>query len=652
MPLSVRFPVKAFRRALVFALVSLPAVLDAQSAFTIPSQQCVYRAGDDPAWAAPVIDESGWRSLSAWTLSNAPLRYWIRCHADLSSLSSIAQPAVQISVYGALQLFVNGNPIGSDGDLNTGTFSMNITRSFPFPTQFLTPSLNNIAIRIGYPSWAPPVLRLSIVLPELRPNVEAGDREELRLSRSDLVLARGSGYLPIAICYEVIGVVAIMLFAPWLYDRSRSELLFLGIVCLSTAVLRLNEFCATTQMHFPFRAFLAVYVAGNILAPFAQTLVVFTLARRRMPIVFWIITGYVVMEFVVQGVELLFGISAPEWQSTLFQHLQPGLAQVARLTAPFVAFWPFRRIPPRMRLIAGVFVVNSVVELLWFGIQLTSTTLPIPGVPKIFVLWRSDLLEVRALAAAAVLISLLALLFREQRQITEESAVLAGEVQAARSVQQYLIPQHMPGTPGLAIESEYRPAREVGGDFFQVLPQAADDSLLVIIGDVAGKGVEAGMLATLIVGAVRTAAAFTSDPARILTLLNERLRGRGLVTCLALHIERDGTASMVNAGHLPPYLNGLEMKVEGALPLGAVPGITFPVSRFQLAEGDSLILMTDGVAEAQNAHGQLFGFDRIGELLQHGAAGAALADAAQHFGQQDDITILTLTFAPVGVVHA
>jgi serine phosphatase RsbU (regulator of sigma subunit) len=192
----------------------------------------------------------------------------------------------------------------------------------------------------------------------------------------------------------------------------------------------------------------------------------------------------------------------------------------------------------------------------------------------------------------------------------------------------------------------------VGGDFFQVLPHPADGSLLIVVGDVAGKGVEAGMLAALIVGAIRTSVEFTSEPQRILSLLNNRLQGRGLVTCLALRVAPDGEATLANAGHLPPYLNGSEMVVEGALPLGAVAGIDIPVSRFQLAEGDSLILMTDGVVEAQDAQGHLFGFERIGKLLKDGTSGAALALAAQNFGQQDDITVLTLTLSPAEVLHA
>jgi serine phosphatase RsbU (regulator of sigma subunit) len=84
------------------------------------------------------------------------------------------------------------------------------------------------------------------------------------------------------------------------------------------------------------------------------------------------------------------------------------------------------------------------------------------------------------------------------------------------------------------------------------------------------------------------------------------------------------------------------MQMEGALPLGAVAGIEFPVTHFKLNEGDSLVLMSDGVVEAQDADGKLFGFDRIGQLLREKVTAAGLAAAAQSFGQEDDITVLTV----------
>jgi hypothetical protein len=251
-------------------------------------------------------------------------------------------------------------------------------------------------------------------------------------------------------------------------------------------------------------------------------------------------------------------------------------------------------------------------------------------------------IDLNQLTNTIFLLAVFAILMRRFTRTRSQEERYASEVHAAREVQQYLIPAHLPATPGLAIESVYRPSREVGGDFFQVLPVEAGGSVLIVVGDVAGKGLQAGMLATLIVGAVRVAASFTCDPAKILALLNERLQGRGLVTCLALRIDRDGSASLANAGHLPPYMNDRELPMEGALPLGAAPGIEFPVMHFKLAESDSLMLMSDGIAEAQDAEGRLFGFDRIGGMLRDKATASALATAAQDFGQEDDITVLTL----------
>ena len=108
----------------------------------------------------------------------------------------------------------------------------------------------------------------------------------------------------------------------------------------------------------------------------------------------------------------------------------------------------------------------------------------------------------------------------------------------------------------MTIESVYRPARQVGGDFFQVLPHDTDGSLLIVAGDVAGKGLQAGMLLALLVGAIRTALESSDDPATVLGVLNRRLMGRsqGATTCLELRITAKGDVTLANAGHMPPYL--------------------------------------------------------------------------------------------------
>ena len=166
--------------------------------------------------------------------------------------------------------------------------------------------------------------------------------------------------------------------------------------------------------------------------------------------------------------------------------------------------------------------------------------------------------------------------------------------------------------PGLTIENEYRPAREVGGDFNQIIPHSADGSLLIVAGDVAGKGLQAGMLVALLVGAIRIAAEVDSDPLFVLQALNRRLLGRGEAhaTCLAMRIAADGAVTLANAGHLPPYLNGQPIAVEGALPLGVIDNAEFTVTHFQLQENDRLVLASDGIVEAMDEQGQLFGFER------------------------------------------
>jgi serine phosphatase RsbU (regulator of sigma subunit) len=219
------------------------------------------------------------------------------------------------------------------------------------------------------------------------------------------------------------------------------------------------------------------------------------------------------------------------------------------------------------------------------------------------------------------------------------------DVKQAQEVQRVILPEPITTLPGLAIESEYRPAREVGGDFFQVLPHPSNGSMLIVAGDVVGKGLQAGMLVALLVGAIRTSAHFDPDPLAVLKVLNQRLCGRShaAATCLALRIGADGGATLANAGHLPPYLNGQPLEIEGALPLGMIEDAEFSVLQFRFTEGDHLLLMSDGIAEATDLNGNLFGFERVLDLLRNSANAAAIATAAQNFGQEDDISVISIT---------
>jgi serine phosphatase RsbU (regulator of sigma subunit) len=209
-------------------------------------------------------------------------------------------------------------------------------------------------------------------------------------------------------------------------------------------------------------------------------------------------------------------------------------------------------------------------------------------------------------------------------------------------VQQVLIPEEIPTIPGFVLHSIYKPAGQVGGDFFQILP-VKSGGVLVVIGDVSGKGMPAAMTVSLLVGTVRTLAHYTQSPGQILAAMNTRMLARssgGFTTCLVVRADPDGKLTIANAGHIAPYLAGKELPLENGLPLGLAAETSYPESVFQLAQDEQLTLLSDGVVEARDKAGVLFGFDRTAAITSQSAD--QIAHTAELFGQEDDITALTL----------
>jgi len=263
-------------------------------------------------------------------------------------------------------------------------------------------------------------------------------------------------------------------------------------------------------------------------------------------------------------------------------------------------------------------------------------------------------INVATLVELFLLVSILYAAWRYSVEQNQRKNVLEQEFRSAQEIQQILIPEELPAIAGYTLTSAYLPAQEVGGDFFQIIPlggESGSDSgrvAIVVLGDVSGKGLKAAMTVSLLVGAIRSTVEATQDPAEILAALNRRLYGRmqgGFATCLVLRLDASGNGTLANAGHLPPFLNGSELQLTPALPLGLLPDAEYETSALNLAADDRLILYTDGVLEARNAAGELFGFARIAEISSK--TSEQIAKAAQKFGQDDDITVLTLTLAPV-----
>jgi serine phosphatase RsbU (regulator of sigma subunit) len=248
------------------------------------------------------------------------------------------------------------------------------------------------------------------------------------------------------------------------------------------------------------------------------------------------------------------------------------------------------------------------------------------------------------LADAAFLLAIAVVMFFRFARISHEQARAASELEAAQRVQGLLLRSQQNTASGLHIESVYRPAQKVGGDFFHTAQ--INGVTRIVIGDVSGKGMGAAMLVSVLLGALD--AILDASPAAVLDQLNVIMLARqqgGFATCACALVAPDGALTLANAGHLAPYRNGEEISLESGLPVGVVAAAEYSETTLQLSPGDRLTFLSDGVVEAQSEAGELFGFDRARELSTLPAS--EIVGRAQQFGQEDDITVLTLAFVPL-----
>ena len=296
------------------------------------------------------------------------------------------------------------------------------------------------------------------------------------------------------------------------------------------------------------------------------------------------------------------------------------------------------------RVVLPAVAIVSVADY-WYCLTLVSNLwqwhLRIPALPDLR--FETYFMDFWTMWGAIYCVTMLLFLVLRTIGIAREGARVASELEAARIVQHVLIPEEIPDVPGFALHSVYMPAGQVGGDFFQIIPLASG-GVLVVIGDVSGKGMPAAMTVSLLVGTFRTLAHYTQNPSDILAAMNTRMLARshgGFTTCLVLRADADGTMTVANAGHIAPFLAGEELPLENGLPLGLSAATNYVESTFHISPGEQLTLITDGVVEARDKTGTLFGFERTAALSLQPAE--AIASAAQSFGQEDDITALTLT---------
>jgi serine phosphatase RsbU (regulator of sigma subunit)/anti-sigma regulatory factor (Ser/Thr protein kinase) len=249
-------------------------------------------------------------------------------------------------------------------------------------------------------------------------------------------------------------------------------------------------------------------------------------------------------------------------------------------------------------------------------------------------------------------------LVRQQQAEIRERERYQQELQVARVIQQTLLPKELPDLPGWQVAAYWQPARAVGGDFYDFI-NLPDGRLGWIIGDVTDKGVPAALVMATARGILRAAAERLTSPGQVLERVNDLLcpdiPPNMFVTCLYAILDPvSGVFSYANAGHCLPYRRGQdgvhELRATG-MPLGLMPGMTYEEKETTLLPGESLFFYSDGLVEAHNPDGEMFGFPRLRELLASHPGGATLIEFLQaelsvftgrDWEQEDDATFLTL----------
>lgn len=443
--------------------------------------------------------------------------------------------------------------------------------------------------------------------------------------------------LPRLIYSTVLLVLAVFLFVLYFAQKGHSEYLWLALHELVQAPLAFIELAGSSaRLDDLWYAALVLELALLAVYLFFEFLVAFLSLRRRWPIrwlrysapvpacigpVLLLVGHHGAIEVLLIGIFFLSLLWLLGCAIFIFSTL---------IAAAFRRNWE-----------AALFLIPLVLGVVGLVEPIVTTAIS-EGSGKTFV---SPLtiqagpipIHVASVADYTGILVILIIIFGRFLRIHRDQERATNELAAARSVQEMLIPREKLATPGFEVESVYSPANEVGGDFFHI--QTAEGGMLIVIGDVAGKGLKAAMNVSLIMGAIRHTA--ERSPAKILTSLNQVLVGtQTFTTCQAVWFGINGEMIIANAGHLPPYINSQEIALPGGLPLGVIEAVSYDEARFYLHPGDRVLLLSDGVVEARLPSGELFGFDRLRNFSQQSAF--YLAEAAKAFGQQDDITILTV----------
>ena len=619
-----------------------------------------FHLGDDPDWALPSYDDSGWESILAdapWGAQGHPSYAgfaWYRRHLDiLPSASDTGQFRVLIPLaIDAYEVYWNGELIGQYGQLppHPSWYYSSFPRSFPL----VGSAVGVLAIRM----WKAPLETFStsdaggLFEPPM-----VGDPDTIALREREINWKSVQGDLFDYSLVLLRAFIAALCIVLWSRNRGEQLFLWVGVFTFTPVALDILQHLFLIPFSYPVARFInqPLYVLYSISLWF---LLVWLMQLHEKPrLMRWTKTlaWLILAAGVADGTLALFWGNATVWMQWADGVLDAFILLVE--VYPFVLI----AIGLRRRLDSSRWAV----ALTAFILQMLHTVADTSAFGQRFTHWTlfADLIDIPLFTIQGVqfqfekvtsITLFAAIIFALYRYILEQQSrrtALEQEMQSAREIQQVLIPENLPSLRGYAVTSAYTPAQEVGGDFFQMLARN-DGSTIVALGDVSGKGLKAAMNVAMIVGVLRTQVDVSSSPAEILGALNRCLCGRmqgGFATGIVLRLDRDGTVTMANAGHLPPYLNGKELWLEASLPMGLLATTFYSELAVKLRPGEQLSLYTDGLLEARNASGELYGFDRLHTLFAGRPTAQQASEAAVAFGQDDDITVLTLIRLAAGV---
>jgi len=585
--------------------------------------------GDNLAWAQPNFDDSHWKTVDLDDMGAAQSGWrWFRLHVQLAP----GHPHLHLLIAGGegtYELYVDGQRQDGPGL----RWPLGVKR----PTEQVY-SLEDVGteLTIALRTSTPPIYAISYL--PLFLTAALGTPGAIENERQALESQRLYAALPSIIVNLVLMLAGIGAFALYRGQRKHAEYLWLGLYLF---LLGTSNFLAALAIDgvIPLAWNNALGDPLTYVATIMQIQFTFSFAGQRTG---WIWRAY---EWLLLAPIVPALLTVAGWfPGSRYDLIEAFVILPAALLLPVQLFVWYRRgnreagwlILPSLLPAAtiAVFDMGSVsIYMAWGRLDFLANPIPVGPIP----------LQITDIGGSLFVLAIGVVMFHRFTSVSREQARTAAELEAAREIQRRLVPKVLPEVPGYEIEAAYFPAEVVGGDFYQVL-DSRGGAKLVIVGDVSGKGLKAAMTGTLALGALRALVPEGLGPAAVLARLNRQLAetgDEGFVTCVCARVTPQGEATLANAGHLPPYRNGEEMLLEADLPLGIAPEEHYAEHAFHLEPGDRLTLLSDGVVEARDAQGMLFGFERTRAISAESAE--AIAEAALRFGQADDITVLTLT---------